>query len=96
MQTLDHVIVWIIIGVIGGGLAGLTIKWDKRGFGLLRNLAVGLAGAVVGGLLFRWFQILPGLDNIAISLRDVVAAFVGSLIVLVGLWGWKRFEGPSA
>jgi len=96
MQILDHVIVWIIIGVIGGSLAGLAIKWETRGFGLLRNLAVGLAGAVVGGLLFRWLRILPGLDNIAISLRDVVAAFVGSLIVLGGLWAWKRFERPSA
>ncbi len=96
MHTLDHVIVWIIIGVIGGSLAGRAIKWDKRGLGLLRNLAVGLAGAMIGGLLFRWLQILPGLDNIAISLRDVIAAFVGSLLVLGGLWTWKRFERPSA
>lgn len=91
MQTLDHLIVWIIIGVIGGSLAGLVIKWDKRGFGLLRNLAVGLLGAVIGGLLFRWLQLLPSLDGIAISLRDVIAAFVGSLIVLVALWAWRRF-----
>ncbi len=91
MQTLDHLIVWIIVGLIGGSLAGLAFKWDRRGFGLMRNLTVGLLGAIVGGLLFRWFQLLPGLDNIAISLRDVIAAFVGSLIVLVALWAWKRF-----
>ncbi|UZF93655.1 GlsB/YeaQ/YmgE family stress response membrane protein [Bosea sp. NBC_00550] len=96
MQTLDHLIVWIIIGVIGGSLAGLVIKWDKRGFGLLRNLAVGLIGAVIGGLLFRWLQLLPSLDGIAISLRDVIAAFVGSLIVLVALWAWRRFGGHRA
>ncbi|CAH1672166.1 GlsB/YeaQ/YmgE family stress response membrane protein [Hyphomicrobiales bacterium] len=98
MQTLDHLIVWVIIGLIGGSLAGLATQWDRRGFGPLRNLAIGLAGAIVGGLLFRWFQIFPGLDGIAISLRDVVSAFVGSLVVLGGLWGWRRFGqkgGPT-
>lgn len=96
MQTLDHLIVWVIIGLIGGSLAGLAIKWDRHGFGLLRNLAIGLSGAVIGGLLFRWFRIAPGLDGIAISLRDVVSAFAGSLIVLAALWGWRRFgqKGP--
>lgn len=91
MQTLDHLIVWAIVGLFGGSLAGLVIKWDRRGFGLLRNLAIGLVGAIVGGLLFRWFSIFPALDGIAISLRDVVSAFVGALVVLIALWGWNRF-----
>ena len=50
-----------------------------------------LVGAIIGGLLFRWLQIFPALDGIAISLRDVVSAFAGSLVVLIALWGWKRF-----
>jgi uncharacterized membrane protein YeaQ/YmgE (transglycosylase-associated protein family) len=91
MQTLGHLIVWVIIGLFGGSLAGLVIKWDRRGFGLLRNLAIGLVGAIIGGLLFLWFQIFPALDGIAISLQDVVSAFVGSLVVLIALWGWNRF-----
>lgn len=95
MQTLDHLIVWVIMGLIGGSLAGLAIKWDRRGFGLLRNLAIGLAGAIIGGLIFRWFRIFPGLDGIAISLRDVVSAFAGSLVVLIALWGWRRFGGKD-
>ncbi|WP_449257349.1 GlsB/YeaQ/YmgE family stress response membrane protein [Bosea sp. (in: a-proteobacteria)] len=94
MQTLDHLVVWAIVGLIGGSLAGFAIRWERRGFGLLRNLAVGLAGAVVGGLIFRWFQLFAGLDAIAISLRDVIAAFLGSLLVLGGLWGWRRFGRP--
>lgn len=95
MQVLDHLIVWAIIGLIGGSLAGLAIKWDRRGFGPLRNLAIGLVGAVIGGLFFRWFQIFPGLDGIAISLRDVVAAFIGSLVVLIALWSWRRYGGQG-
>jgi uncharacterized membrane protein YeaQ/YmgE (transglycosylase-associated protein family) len=90
MPSLDQVIVWIAVGLLGGSLAGLVVKWDREGFGFIRNLGLGLAGALVGGLLFRLFRLFPGLDAVSISLRDVVAAFVGSLIVLVGLWIWQR------
>jgi uncharacterized membrane protein YeaQ/YmgE (transglycosylase-associated protein family) len=90
MLSLDHLIVWIVIGLIGGGLAGALTTWERGGFGLLRNLVLGLAGAFIGGVFFRVFGIWPGLDKIAISLRDVVAAFVGSLIVLAGLWIWRK------
>ena len=72
-------------------LAGLIITWDRKGFGLLRNLGVRTVGALVGGLLFR-SSAFPGLDSVAISLRDIVAAFVGSLIVLAVFWLWQRYS----
>jgi uncharacterized membrane protein YeaQ/YmgE (transglycosylase-associated protein family) len=89
--SLDQIIVWIIIGVLGGSLAGLVITREKQGFGMMTNLGLGLAGAFVGGLLFRLLGLFPELDRIAISLRDVVAAFVGSLLVLAGLWLWRKY-----
>ena len=90
MPSVDQLIVWVVVGLLGGSLAGLLITWDREGFGFLRNLGVGLAGALVGGLLFRLFGILPSLDKIAISLRDIVAAVIGSLIVLAALWLWRK------
>jgi uncharacterized membrane protein YeaQ/YmgE (transglycosylase-associated protein family) len=95
MPSIDQLIVWIVVGLIGGGLAGLLITWDREGFGLIRNLGLGLAGAFVGGLMFRIFGLFPGLDKIAISLRDIVAAVVGSLIVLLVLWIWKRSSSSA-
>ena len=92
MLSFDHLIVWIVIGLIGGGLAGALTTWERGGFGLFRNLALGLVGALVGGLVFRMFGIWPGLDKIAISLRDVIAAFAGSLVVLAALWIWRKFR----
>jgi uncharacterized membrane protein YeaQ/YmgE (transglycosylase-associated protein family) len=68
------------------------MTWERGGFGLFRNLALGLVGALVGGLFFRSFGIWPGLDKIAISLRDVIAAFAGSLVVLAALWIWRKFK----
>ena len=92
MPSVDQLIVWIVVGLLGGSFAGLIITWDRTGFGFLRNLGVGLIGALVGGLLFRAFGIFPNLDKIAISLRDVVAAVIGSLIVLAALWLWRSFK----
>jgi uncharacterized membrane protein YeaQ/YmgE (transglycosylase-associated protein family) len=93
--SLDRIIVWIIIGLVGGSLAGLIVKRERKGFGLLRNFGLGLVGAVVGGFLFRLFPILPALDQLTVSLRDVVAATVGSLIVIAALWLWHRFRRPK-
>jgi uncharacterized membrane protein YeaQ/YmgE (transglycosylase-associated protein family) len=92
MPSINQIVVWIIIGLLGGSLAGLIITRERKGFGILRNLGVGLVGALVGGLVFRLFGIFPGLDKIAISLRDVVAALIGSLLVLALIWLWQRFQ----
>lgn len=94
LVSLDQIIVWIIVGLLGGSLAGLLAKGEKRGFGVWKNLVLGLAGALVGGLLFRLLGLLPNLDSVTISLRDVVAAFVGSLLVLGVLW-WKGQIEPA-
>jgi uncharacterized membrane protein YeaQ/YmgE (transglycosylase-associated protein family) len=82
MVSLDQFIVWVIIGLLGGSLAGLIVMRERKGFGVLRNLALGLVGALVGGFLFRLLRLFPELDKVTISLRDVVAAVVGSLLVL--------------
>jgi uncharacterized membrane protein YeaQ/YmgE (transglycosylase-associated protein family) len=95
MPTIGQLIVWIVVGLIGGSLSGFLITWERKGFGLFRNLAVGLVGALVGGLIFRLLGLLPGLDKYAISLRDVVAAVVGSMLVLIAFWFWQRSKNPQ-
>ena len=45
----------------------------------------------IGGLLFRWLNLLPGLDKISVSLRDIVAAVAGSLLVLLAIWLFRRY-----
>ena len=94
MPTIDQLIVWIVVGLLGGSIAGLLLTWNRTGFGFLKNLGLGLAGALVGGLLFRLFGLFPALALIAISLRDIVSALVGSLLVFAALWLWQRFRPP--
>jgi uncharacterized membrane protein YeaQ/YmgE (transglycosylase-associated protein family) len=64
MPSLYHFVIWVVVGLLGGSLAGLMVTRDRKGFGLARNLAVGLIGALVGGLFFRVLGFLPGLDKV--------------------------------
>ena len=69
MPSLDQIVVWIVVGLLGGSLAGLIITRDRKGLGLLRNLAVGLAGALIGGFIFRMARVVARLRQI----RDLTA-----------------------
>jgi uncharacterized membrane protein YeaQ/YmgE (transglycosylase-associated protein family) len=93
--SLFQVIVWLLVGLIAGSIVGLMVTRDRKGFGLTSNLLVGLAGAFVGGLLFRMFGLLTSLDQYAISLRDVLSAVIGALIVLAVRWYWLRRENGT-
>ncbi len=93
--TLYEIAVWFIMGLLGGSLTGLVVKREKRGFGLTMNIILGMAGAVGGGLLFRFFGVFPSLDKISISLRDIVAALAGSLLILALFWLWRRYRAPE-
>jgi uncharacterized membrane protein YeaQ/YmgE (transglycosylase-associated protein family) len=94
--TLADFVVWVIVGLLAGSLAGTVVTGKWAGFGRWTSLGVGLVGALIGGLIFSLFGIWPGLDAIAISLRDIVAAFVGSLIFLLFLWIFRPSRsGPS-
>jgi uncharacterized membrane protein YeaQ/YmgE (transglycosylase-associated protein family) len=89
--TLSNLVTWIVVGLIGGTLAGRLATWERAGFGLWSNLALGCTGAVVGGALFELFNLLPDLDKVSISARDLLAAVIGSFIVLGLRWAWMRW-----
>ena len=82
MVTIEEFLVWIVVGMLAGSLAGLGVKRRKAGFGRLTNLGIGMVGALIGGILFNILKIDLGLANIVISAEDLVSAFLGSLVFL--------------
>ena len=90
--TFGQIIVWLIVGALAGSLAGMLVKGSKRGFGTWTNLGIGLVGALLGGLLFKLFNINLGLGAIAITFEDLIAAFLGSLIFLAIVWGVQKYR----
>jgi uncharacterized membrane protein YeaQ/YmgE (transglycosylase-associated protein family) len=81
-MNIGQIIVWIIVGGFAGTLAGRAVTLKKQGLGRWTNLLVGMAGAVIGGELFKLFRINFGLGELKVSFEDLIAAFLGSLIVI--------------
>lgn len=68
----DEVITWLIIGALAGSLAGMVVKWRREGFGRLLNLAIGLIGALIDGLLFKILNINFGIvGGITVTSEDI-------------------------
>ena len=70
-----NLIVFIIVGAIGGFLAGKVMT--GHGLGLIWDIVVGILGAFLGG----W---LAGLLGIAVTstVALIIVAFVGAVILL--------------
>ena len=66
---------FILIGIAAGFLAGKIMKGS--GFGLIVNLLVGIAGAVLGGWLFGMLGI--GIGGL---IGALVTALVGAIVLL--------------
>lgn len=66
----------IIIGLLAGWIAGKIMRGS--GFGLIGNIAVGIAGAFVGNLLFEQLGI-PAQGGM---LRAIFGATIGAVILL--------------
>ena len=84
--TLNTVLVWVILGLLAGSLAGMVFTRRKRGLGIWRNFFIGLVGAIIGTVLFTLLKIDLGVFSVTITFTEIVAAFVGSLIFLIALW----------
>lgn len=90
-MIVGKLIVWLIIGALAGTLAGRLVTFSKLGFGLWTNVAVGMAGALIGGFLFWLLGVDFGLGELKVSFEDLIAAFVGSLLCIL-VW---RVMGKS-
>jgi uncharacterized membrane protein YeaQ/YmgE (transglycosylase-associated protein family) len=68
-------ILFLVIGLVAGWLAGQVLK--GKGFGLIGDLIVGVIGAFLGGWLFSLLKI-----SIGGILGSLITAFVGAVVFL--------------
>jgi uncharacterized membrane protein YeaQ/YmgE (transglycosylase-associated protein family) len=71
-------LIWILVGLIAGWLAGQVMKGG--GYGTVVDIILGLVGGVVGGWIFGMLGIWPGGGMIG----SIIVAFVGA-VILVGI-----------
>jgi uncharacterized membrane protein YeaQ/YmgE (transglycosylase-associated protein family) len=83
----------LVVGAIAGSVAGMLLARRREGYGHVRNLVLGLVGALVGGGLFRLLRINLGLGSISVSLEDLVSALVGALVFMGAVALIQRLRG---
>jgi uncharacterized membrane protein YeaQ/YmgE (transglycosylase-associated protein family) len=93
MFTIGEMVAWLIIGALAGTLAGRLVTFSKKGLGRWTNLAVGMGGALVGGLVRKLFGVDFGLGDVTLTFEDLIAAFLGSLVLIVGIWLYRKLKG---
>jgi uncharacterized membrane protein YeaQ/YmgE (transglycosylase-associated protein family) len=71
------IIVWLIVGGIVGWLASLIMRTDAQQ-GILLNIAVGIVGAVVGGLILGRGNI----NNSGLTLGTFLVSLLGAIVLL--------------
>ena len=69
-------LVWIVVGLIAGWLAGQVMKGG--GYGILVDIILGSLGGVLGGWVFGLLGIRLGGGMIG----SIIVAFVGALILV--------------
>jgi uncharacterized membrane protein YeaQ/YmgE (transglycosylase-associated protein family) len=69
---------WIVLGLIAGFIGSKIV--NKRGEGFFLDIALGVAGAVVGGFLFTRFG---AVGVTGFNLYSMFVAVIGAIVVLV-------------
>jgi uncharacterized membrane protein YeaQ/YmgE (transglycosylase-associated protein family) len=69
---------WLIVGLIAGFIGSKIV--NRGGEGLLRDILLGILGAVVGDAIFTELG-LVGVTGV--NLTSIVVAAIGAIIVLV-------------
>jgi uncharacterized membrane protein YeaQ/YmgE (transglycosylase-associated protein family) len=86
-------VTWVIVGVLAGMLAGIVRK--RGGYGLSKDVVLGLVGSIGASWLFRASGVVPGAG---IGAMTVVAA-VGAVIPIVvqrKMWATERLGEEKA
>jgi uncharacterized membrane protein YeaQ/YmgE (transglycosylase-associated protein family) len=82
------IVAWLAVGLIAGWLAGKVL--DRRGFGVVTDVVLGLVGALVGGFLYG---LMTGNQTATWETSgfwsSVGIAFIGACALLLG----ARFLG---
>jgi uncharacterized membrane protein YeaQ/YmgE (transglycosylase-associated protein family) len=76
------IIIWLLIGGMIGWAASLLMRTDGQQ-GLVVNVVVGIAGALLGGWLLSPLVGVSTLNQGNFSLAGMVVSFAGAVILLI-------------
>lgn len=74
-MTFEQLCILLVVGAVAGWLAGLILR--RRGFGLVGNLIIGVAGSFIG----RFVLGVIGF-HASSTLAAVITAVIGAILLL--------------
>ncbi len=78
-MTLEGILIALIVGGIGGWLAGVIVK--GAGFGLIGNIVIGIIAALLASWLLPQLGLGFSVGNALVT--SILYAMIGAIIVLV-------------
>ena len=75
--STEGILVILLVGIVAGWLAGKVVR--GTGFGLIGDLVVGVAGALVASLLFPRFGIQLGTGIVS----EIIYSALGAILLLL-------------
>jgi uncharacterized membrane protein YeaQ/YmgE (transglycosylase-associated protein family) len=79
------ILAWLVLGIVAGFIASKVV--NKSGEGLIRDLILGIIGAVVGGWIMETFG-KAGVSGL--NIYSFVVAILGAVLVLVVFHAIRR------
>lgn len=80
------ILTWILFGAIAGWLASILAGRNER-MGCFGNIAVGIVGALIGGVIF---SALGGSGVTGFNIWSLFVAVIGAIVFLVVLDAIRR------
>ena len=74
-MDFTSILMWIVVGAIGGWLASFFVKVPIGG--ILGNIVAGVIGGLVVGWLGSFLTFLPAVSGF--NCASIIAAFIGAL-----------------
>jgi uncharacterized membrane protein YeaQ/YmgE (transglycosylase-associated protein family) len=79
------IIAWLVLGLVAGFIGSKIV--NKSGEGLIRDIILGIVGAVVGGWIMETFG-KAGVSGL--NIYSFVVAILGAIVVLVVFHAIRR------
>lgn len=76
-MKLETVLLWAVVGLIAGWLASAIVG---GGLGVVGDIVVGVAGAFLGGFIFRELHITAPFTGLP---GTIFVAFCGAVVLLI-------------
>jgi uncharacterized membrane protein YeaQ/YmgE (transglycosylase-associated protein family) len=88
-RTRDEIVAWVIMGVLVGAVAGVLTSLKATGAGKAGRILLGLAGAIIGGIIVRMRDFDFGWGPVLIRYEELFFSFVGAVVLVVIGRFWK-------